>query len=159
MLVAASICLGLLGFEVLLQSSQSQFSWHNFPLFLAPLPFMLYVVWRLHLNPYVQLMDSGVCVNNIFTRHIVPYGQIKEILGVRSILLKVIDHGILPVVAFDAGILGKRSRDAFVGKLQLALEQASFDPGATKSRVITTGLPEYLGPGLSLLLFAIALCG
>ncbi|MER5948090.1 hypothetical protein ABT127_18745 [Streptomyces sp. NPDC001904] len=158
MMVAVSVCLALLGFEILLQGSQDKFSWREFPMFLAPLPFMLYIVWRLHLNPYVELMDSSICVNNIFTRHVIPYGQIREILGVRSILLKVSgEYGSLPVAAFDAGILGKKSRDAFARKLELKMKQAPLDPSATRSRVVTTGLPEYLGPGLSLLLLAVAL--
>ncbi|WP_353940614.1 hypothetical protein ABII15_02670 [Streptomyces sp. HUAS MG91] len=157
-IVAASACVVLLGFEFLLQGSQDEFSWRDFPGFLAPLPVMLYIVWRLHLNPYVELMDSSICVNNIFTRHVIPYSRIKKILGIRSILLEVSgERGNLPVVAFDAGILGKKSRDSFVRELELRMEQASVDPDAARSRAVTTGLPEYLGPGLSLFLLAVAL--
>ncbi|KPI17821.1 hypothetical protein OK074_8100 [Actinobacteria bacterium OK074] len=123
---------------------------------LAPAPFCLYVVWRLHLNPYVAFGQDRVRVNNVFAQYLIPYYLITALQGRTALTIDVSGHGSVPVYAFDAALTNRAQRDAVAGELLSRRDAAVPRAGHGFEKRSTTGLPEWLGPGLALALFAVA---
>ncbi|MEV7677743.1 hypothetical protein AB0O64_04160 [Streptomyces sp. NPDC088341] len=158
-LSSAALLLIVLG-EVLLQLPPGPESWDGRLLVLAPAPFGIYVIWRLFLNPYVLFLESHACVNNAFSRYRIPYGSVSGCKGRRGLLVEVNGYGVIPVDAFDASFVGKKKREEIAAEFERrSSEFPQNDLRVTFSRVSTTGWPEYAGPGMTLLLFLIALTG
>jgi hypothetical protein len=131
-------------------------SWMTRLLPLAPMPFCLYFVWRLFLNPYVSFGQHRLRVNNMFTHYLVPY-QLITALGGRSALdLVVSGYGGLRVDAIGAAPLtGKAKRDTVAQELLRRRDAAVPLAGHGFEKRITIGLPECLGPGVSLACFLV----
>ncbi|MFE3144456.1 hypothetical protein [Streptomyces scopuliridis] len=146
--------------EVLVQLPPGPQSWDERLLVLAPSPFGAYMTWRLFLNPYVMFLESHACINNAFTRYRIPYNFVSSCKGKRSLLVEVNGYGAISVDAFDASFAGRKKRDEIAAEFERrSSEFSQNDLRGSFSKVSTTGWPEYLGPGVTLLLFLIALTG
>ncbi|MGW7606962.1 hypothetical protein ACWGKW_06715 [Streptomyces sp. NPDC054766] len=124
--------------------------------FLASAPFCLYMIWRLYLNPYVSFGQDRLRVNNMYARYLVPYHLITVLDGRTALTLDISGYGRLPVYAFDAALMGRARRDAVAEELLRRRDAAVPRAGHGFEKRSTLGLPEWLGPVLSLALFAVA---
>ncbi|MEV7323607.1 hypothetical protein [Streptomyces sp. NPDC093970] len=142
---------GLLALQVALQDEPVTGSWTTRLIPAAPVPFIVYVIWRVCLNPYVSFGPDRLRVNNMFTRYLVPYHLITETEGRSALSLVVSGYGRLPVAAIGAAPLtGRRKRDAVARELLRRRAAAAPRAGHGFEKHATIGLPEWLGPGLSL---------
>ncbi|WRZ92956.1 hypothetical protein OHB54_30250 [Streptomyces sp. NBC_01007] len=124
--------------------------------FLAPVPFLLYVIWRLRIGPYVSFGQDRLLVNNMYTQYLIPYHLITELKGWTALNLEISGYGRLRVDAFGAALTGRAQRDAVAEKLLRRRDAAVPVKGHGLEKRSTVGLPEWLGPVLSLTLFATA---
>ncbi|MER8073678.1 hypothetical protein ABTZ59_36215 [Streptomyces sp. NPDC094034] len=143
--------------EVFVQLPPGPDSWDDRLLILAPAPFGVYIIWRLFLNPYVAFLESHACINNAFSEYCIPYKLISGCKGKRSLLVEVKGYGVIAIDAFDTSLIGKKKRDEIAAEFER--RSLEFPQKGSFSKVSTTGWPEYLGPGATLLLFLIALTG
>ncbi|MEV4974589.1 hypothetical protein [Streptomyces scopuliridis] len=159
-LLASAALLLIALVEALVQLPPGPGSWDDRLLILAPAPFGVYMTWRLFLNPYVVFLESHACINNAFTKYRIPYKLVSSCKGKRSLLVEVNGYGIISVDAFDASLVGRKKRDEIAAEFERrSSEFPQKDLRGSFSKVSTTGWPEYLGPGVTLLLFLIALTG
>ncbi|MGW4302142.1 hypothetical protein ACWEHT_20590 [Streptomyces sp. NPDC004646] len=124
---------------------------------LAPTPFVLYMIWRVHLSPYVSFGQDRLRVNNMYSQYLVPYHLITALEGRTALALVVSGYGRIPVNAISAAPLtGKAKRDAVAEELLRRRAATVPRAGHAFEKRSTLGLPEWLGPCLSLTLLAVA---
>lgn len=119
---------------------------------LTPAPFCLYMIWRLRLNPYVSFGQDRLHVNNLFSYYLVPYHLIRALEGRTALALDIAGHGRLPVYAFGAALAGRAQRDAVAEELVRRRDAAVPSAGHGLVKRSTIGLPEWLGPGVTVAL-------
>lgn len=134
-------------------------AWATRLVVLAPAPLIMYLIWRVYFHPCVSFGQDGLQVNNVYSRYFVPYHLIAGVEGWTALTLVVSGHGRLPVHAFGAAPTGRARRDAVAAELLDRRDAAVPRAGRGFERRATLGLPEWLGPGLSLVLFLAATVG
>ncbi|MFG2605744.1 hypothetical protein ACGFT2_19700 [Streptomyces sp. NPDC048514] len=158
MVLAVAAQAAMVALQVVVQADEAgTSSWMSRLALLIPVPLVLYMIWRLYLNPYVAFEQDRLRVNNIFTRYLVPYHLITVLEGRTALTLDVSGHGRLPVYAFGAAIIGRAQRDAVAEELLRRRDAAVRAAGGGFEKRSTIGLPEWLGPGLTGALFLVAI--
>lgn len=151
-IIAALASAAISACELMVQIAQRNPDFGARTAFLIPIPFMFYMIWRTQINPYVEFRDHDVLVNNTFTRFSIPYFAITEVKGNRSLSLTVAKYGHIPVLAFDAGVAGKKSRDVVAKELRARMHGSVPLAGVGLSKVFTVGIPEFSAAACTLLL-------
>ncbi|MGW3828281.1 hypothetical protein ACWEAF_40070 [Streptomyces sp. NPDC005071] len=152
--LAASGQIGIIALEFISQWG-GDLSWDRRFWMLAPMPLVIYIIWRLYLNPYVKFEEGEVCVNNAFSRYTIPYAKILSCGGKCSLVINTRSHGQIPVDALDVSFVGRRKRDL----VALELMRRRGEPRGERKgigRVITLGFPEMFIFGLTVCLFLLA---
>ncbi|MFF3357969.1 hypothetical protein ACFYWN_36320 [Streptomyces sp. NPDC002917] len=152
--LAISGQIGIIGLEFISQWG-GDLSWDRRFWMLAPMPLVMYVIWRLFLNPYVKYGEDQVCVNNAFERYSIPYAEISSCGGKRSLLINTRSHDQIPVHALDVSFVGRRKRDLVALELMRRKEESRGE-GKRLGRVITLGFPDVFILGLTVCLFLLA---
>ncbi|MGW0883772.1 hypothetical protein [Streptomyces sp. NPDC002671] len=140
---------------VLQEDAAGTGSWVTRLVALAPVPFVLYMIWRVYLNPYVAFGQDRLRVNNMYSQYLVPYHLITGLEGRTALTLVVSGYGRMPVSAFGAALTGRAQRDAVAEELLRRRDGAVPRAGHGFEKRSTFGLPEWLGPGLSLVLLLV----
>ena len=130
--------------------------WQTRLIVLSFTTFFMYFIWRFFLNPYVSFGQHGLRVNNIFTHYLIPYHLITELTGRSALNLVVSGYGLMRVDALGAAPLtGKAKRDKVAQELLRRRAAAVPKAGHGFEKRFTIGLPECLGPGISLACFLV----
>ncbi|MEW2130138.1 hypothetical protein [Streptomyces sp. NPDC005435] len=157
MVLAGIAQAAVLALQATLQSDPGgTWTWGGRLAALAPAPFVLYMIWRININPYVSFEKNYFRINNIYTLYLIPYHTITVLEGRTALTLGVSGQRRIPVVAFSAALMGKRQRDAVAEELTKHRDASVEDDGIALQKHTTLGLPEAMGPFLSLALFLAA---
>lgn len=148
---------GLLTLQVAAQVSHiGPATWATRLLLLSMVPFPSYMIWRLFLNPYISFGPDRLRVNNPWGHLLVPYHLITVLEGRTVLTLDVSGYGHLPVYAFDAAFIGRTQRNLLAEELRRRKDAAVPRSGHGFEKRNTLGVPEWLGPILTLVLFVAA---
>ncbi|MFE0364585.1 hypothetical protein [Streptomyces griseoaurantiacus] len=141
--------------EVLIQVSLSGASWPLRAGIFAPSVAIVYVIWRLHLHPFLAFCEKYVVVENVLATYCVPYSMIESCEGRRSVVIRVAGEGVIPVLAFDSSFLGGRRGIAVREELRRRASSPAVKDGATFTKEVGLGTPDVLAISLALSLVVI----
>ncbi|WP_377273362.1 hypothetical protein [Peterkaempfera sp. SMS 1(5)a] len=119
---------------------------------LAPVPLVLYVLWRIFQCPYVTLDDEGVCVNNAYNKFFIPYSRIVATRGRSGLAIDTAGKLKVRSMAFDASAFQRKPGLALAERIGARIGSPHVNDEEVRSGS-NLGIPEILGPGVSLILF------